>query len=404
MTKYDSLFAEKLCDLKIEGRYRVFTDLKRKAGSFPLAANYRDERFQEVTVWCSNDYLGQGQNPVVLDAMHSAIKLYGAGAGGTRNIAGTNHEHVLLEREIANLHAKESALIFSSGWVANITTLSTIGKMIPNLIIFSDEKNHNSMIEGIKAAKCDRYIFKHNDVFDLEKKLSSVPKTHPKLIAFESLYSMDGDLAPVEKICDLAATYDAMTFIDEVHAVGLYGKSGGGISEKYNQSGRIDIIQGTLAKAFGVVGGYIAGSDVLCDFIRSYGAGFIFSTSLPPAVAAAGRASIQFLRSNNNIREAHQQKAMELKRRFKAAKLPVMQTSTHIVPVFIGDPVICKRVSDILLDEYKIYVQPINYPTVERGTERLRFTPTPLHSDDDISVLVSAMSDIWSELGLGLDI
>jgi len=397
---YDNFFKEKLNGLKDEGRYRFFADLERQVGHFPIASNYFENKIFEVTVWCSNDYLGQGQNPVVLKAMHDAIDRCGAGAGGTRNIAGTSHEHVLLEEELADLHRTESALIFSSGWVANMTTLSTFGNLIPDLVIFSDEKNHNSMIEGIKNSKCKYQIFKHNDLVDLEKKIRSVPKSHPKLIAFESLYSMDGDMAPIKEICDIADTYSAMTFIDEVHAVGLYGSRGGGVAERDGQMHRLDVIQGTLAKAFGVVGGYIAGSTSLCDFIRSFGTGFIFSTSMPPAVASAARASVKFLKENNQLRDRHQVKSKILKRKFKNAKLPVMESESHIVPVFVGDPVLCKRASDLLMTKYNIYVQPINFPTVARGTERLRFTPTPLHSDNDIDTLVNAMEEIWTTLDL----
>ena len=397
---YDNFFKEKLNGLKDEGRYRFFADLERQVGHFPIASNYFENKIYEVTVWCSNDYLGQGQNPVVLKAMHDAIDRCGAGAGGTRNIAGTSHEHVLLEEELADLHRTESALIFSSGWVANMTTLSTFGNLIPDLVIFSDEKNHNSMIEGIKNSKCKYQIFKHNDLVDLEKKIRSVPKSHPKLIAFESLYSMDGDMAPIKEICDIADTYSAMTFIDEVHAVGLYGSRGGGVAERDGQMHRLDVIQGTLAKAFGVVGGYIAGSTSLCDFIRSFGTGFIFSTSMPPAVASAARASVKFLKENNQLRDRHQVKSKILKRKFKNAKLPVMESESHIVPVFVGDPVLCKRACDLLMTKYNIYVQPINFPTVARGTERLRFTPTPLHSDNDIDTLVNAMEEIWTTLDL----
>jgi len=398
--KYENFFADRIADLKEEGRYRVFADLERKAGDFPAAFNHAKDGVRDVTVWCSNDYLGMGQNKTVLAAMNDAVLRCGAGAGGTRNIAGTNHEHILLERELADLHGTESALIFGSGWMANMTALSTFGDMIPDLVILSDQFNHNSMIEGIRHGKCERVIFAHNDLQDLETKLASYPVERPKLIAFESLYSMDGDIAPIEGVCDLAEKYGAMTFIDEVHAVGLYGKRGGGVSERDGQMHRLDVIQGTLAKAFGVVGGYIAGSSMMCDFVRSYGAGFIFSTSMPPAVAAAARTSIAYLKRHNELRDHHQERAATLKRRFREIGVPVMPSVSHIVPVLVGDPVKCKAASDLLMEQFSIYVQPINYPTVLRGTERLRFTPTPLHSDDDIDHLVNSVAKVWSRLNL----
>ena len=397
---YEKFFADKTDALKEEGRYRVFADLERKAGDFPHAINHRDGRVNDVTVWCSNDYLGMGQNPDVLGAMHAAIDKCGAGAGGTRNIAGTNHFHVLLEQELAELHGKEAALVFGSGWTANLTALSTLGAMLPECVILSDAHNHNSMIEGIVHSKAERKIFKHNDVKDLERLLSEYPLDRPKLVAFESVYSMDGDVSPIKDFCDLADKYCAMTFIDEVHAVGLYGPRGGGIAEREGLMDRLTVIQGTLAKAFGVVGGYIAGTAAFCDFIRSYGNGFIFSTSMPPGVAAAALASIRYLKQHNELRDAHQERAQTLKRRFTEAGIAVMPSITHIVPVLIGDATQCKQASDILLDRYGIYVQPINYPTVARGTERLRFTPTPLHTDSDMDHLVSAMKEVWVKLGL----
>jgi 5-aminolevulinate synthase len=397
---YEGFFADRIEALKREGRYRIFADLERCAGDFPRAFNYRNGAVEEITVWCSNDYLGMGQHATVLAAMHEAIDKCGAGAGGTRNIAGTNHYHVLLEQELASLHGKEAALLFGSGWTANLTALSTIGRMIPDCVILSDAHNHNSMIEGIVHSRAEKRIFRHNDPADLERLLREYPQERPKLVAFESVYSMDGDIAPIADYCDLADRYGAMTFIDEVHAVGLYGVNGGGVAEREGMMDRLTVIQGTLAKAFGVVGGYVAGSVAFCDFIRSYGTGFIFSTAMPPGVAAAALASIRHVRQHNEIRERHQERAATLKRRFTEAGIAVMPSVTHIVPVLIGDPVLCKRASDILLEEHRIYVQPINYPTVERGTERLRFTPMPMHTDADMDHLVAAMKQVWTSLGL----
>jgi len=397
---YEKFFTDKIGDLKEEGRYRVFADIERKAGSFPEAVTHRDGKVSDVTVWCSNDYLGMGQNPLVLEAMHAAIDSCGAGAGGTRNISGTNHYHVLLEQELADLHGKEKALIFGSGWTANLTALSTLGALMPDCVILSDAYNHNSMIEGIVHSKAEKKIFKHNDAQDLERLLAEYPLERPKLVAFESVYSMDGDIAPIEEFCDVCDKYGAMTFIDEVHAVGLYGERGAGICEREGLMDRITVIQGTLAKGFGVVGGYVAGSEAFIDFLRSYGNGFIFSTSMPPGVAAAALASIRYLKEHNELRERHQERAATLKRRFTEAGIAVMPSVTHIVPVQIGDAVLCKQASDILMDKYGIYVQPINFPTVERGTERLRFTPTPLHSDADMDHLVSSLKEVWSMLGL----
>lgn len=397
---YENFFAGKIDDLMDEGRYRVFADLERQAGGFPRAVNYRDGGVHDVTVWCSNDYLGMGQNPDVMAAMHEAIEKCGAGAGGTRNISGTNHYHVLLEQELAKLHGTESALIFGSGWTANMTTLSTLGAMLPDCVILSDALNHNSMIEGIRHCKAERHIFRHNDVEHLEELLKTFPVERPKLVAFESLYSMDGDIAPIKEICDVCDKYGAMTFIDEVHAVGLYGEHGGGVAEREGLMDRLTVIQGTLAKGFGVVGGYIAGSTAFCDFIRSYGAGFIFSTSMPPAVAAAALASVRYVSTHPELRTRHQERAATLKKRFRDAGFPVMPSESHIVPVHVGDPVLCKSISDRLLDIHEIYVQPINYPTVARGTERLRFTPTPLHSDANMDALIEALREVWSFHGL----
>ena len=397
---YQQFFEDMINDLQDEGRYRVFADLERQAGSFPTAVNHAKGGPYEVTVWCSNDYLGMGQNPEILNAMHAAIDKCGAGAGGTRNISGTNHYHVLLERELADLHDTEAALIFSSGWVANVTTLSTLGRHLPGCVFISDAKNHNSMIEGILASKAEKKIFRHNDVGHLNEILGQLDSDRPKIVSFESVYSMDGDISPIGEICDVAEKHGAMTFLDEVHAVGMYGSRGGGVAERDNQIGRPTVIQGTLAKAFGVVGGYIAGSATMCDFIRSYGTGFIFSTSMPPAVAAGALASVQYLKQHDELRQRHQERAETLKQRFRANGLPVMSSVSHIVPVLVGDPVACKQVSDRLMEEWGIYVQPINYPTVDRGTERLRFTPTPLHRDDDVTHLVAAMREVWRQQGL----
>jgi 5-aminolevulinate synthase len=398
---YQEFFESKIADLKSEGRYRVFADLERDRGNFPKAAFHGpDGEVKTITVWCSNDYLGMGQHPDVLAAMHEAIDKCGAGAGGTRNISGTNHYHVLLERELADLHQAESALLLGSGWMANMTALSTIGAMVPDLLILSDAKNHNSMIEGIKHSKADKVIFRHNDLDHLEEQLKAAGRDRPKMIAFESVYSMDGNISDIKGVCDLADEYNAMTFLDEVHAVGMYGARGGGVAERDGQMDRITVIQATLAKAFGVVGGYIAGTSAMCDFVRSYGTGFIFSSSLPPAVAAGARASIAWLKEHNEVREKHQERAATLKARFKAEGLPVLPSVSHIVPLLVGDPVLCKQASDDLMERHDIYVQPINYPTVDRGTERLRFTPTPLHTDADMDRLVEAVKEVWGRLGI----
>ena len=399
---YEAALEARLRDIRREGRYRVFANLSRCAGQFPQALQQRESEQVPVTVWCSNDYLGMGQHPVVTAAMHSAIDRVGAGSGGTRNISGTTHYHVELEAELADLHGKESALLFTSAYVANDATLSTLVKLIPGLTIISDEKNHASMIEGIRHGGGPKLIFRHNDLADLEAKLKSLPKSTPKLIAFESVYSMDGHISPIEKICDLAEAYGAMTYLDEVHAVGMYGPRGGGIAERAGQMHRVHIINGTLAKGFGVMGGYIAASRACCDAIRSYAPGFIFTTSLAPAVAAAGLASVRYLKSSQVERARHQERARTVKRRLAEAGLPVMDNASHIAPVFVGDPVHCKSITDALFSRFRIYVQPINYPTVQRGTERLRLTPTPHHTDADIDRLIDALGSLWAECPVSL--
>ncbi len=397
---YESFFAESVSRLRDEGRYRVFADLERSAGAFPNADWHDGDATAEVTVWCSNDYLGMGQDTGVIAAMHAALDRVGAGAGGTRNISGTSHYHVLLERELAALHRKEAALLFTSGYVANDATLGTLGQTLPGCIIFSDADNHASMIAGIRSSRAKKRIFRHNDVAHLDRLLGECPAGVPKVVAFESVYSMDGDVAPIGEICDVADRHGALTYLDEVHAVGMYGPNGAGVAERDGQMQRITVIQGTLAKAFGVVGGYIAGSAALVDFIRSYAAGFIFTTSLPPAIAAGALHSVRAVKARAALRERHQERARALKRRLASAGLPVMPSTTHVVPVFVGDPLLCKRVTDELMTRYAIYVQPINYPTVPRGTERLRLTPTPLHDDAAMDRLVGALAEIWNRLGI----
>lgn len=394
---YKAAFRSAIDQIREEGRYRVFADLKRRRGAFPRATWTRqDGSEREVVVWCSNDYLGQGQNPVVMDAMKAAVDEHGSGSGGTRNISGTNHDHVLLEAELADLHGKEAALLFTSGYVSNEASLSVVQKILPGLIIFSDELNHASMIAGIRNGGGPRKVFRHNDLAHLEELLAAAPADAPKLIAFESVYSMDGDIADLAGTVALAKKYGAMTYLDEVHAVGMYGPRGGGVAERDGLMGEIDIIEGTLGKAFGVMGGYIAGDAEVIDAIRLMASGFIFTTSLPPALVAGGLASVRWLKQHPEVREIHQERAATLKAMFKAAGLPVMENESHIVPVLVGDPIHTKMISDMLLADHGVYVQPINYPTVPRGTERLRFTPTPFHTDEMMRKLVSAMEALWA--------
>ncbi len=398
--QYDGFFKTQLDGLREEGNYRIFADLERHAGDFPRATHYRDGRRNQVTVWCSNDYLGMGQNAAVMDAMHEAIDLCGCGAGGTRNISGTNHYHVLLERELADLHQKEAALLFTSGYVSNWAALGTLASRLPNCVVLSDAANHASMIEGIRHSRAEKMLFRHNDPEDLDRKLATTAPGQPKLVAFESVYSMDGDVAPIKEICEVAKKHGALTYLDEVHAVGLYGPRGGGIAEREGLMDQLDVIEGTLGKAFGVMGGYITGSTALCDFVRSFASGFIFTTALPPALAAGALTSIRHLKESSKERDRQKERVATVRARLDAVGIPHLANDSHIVPVMVGDPVRCKEISDQLLEQHGIYVQPINYPTVPRGTERLRVTPSPLHSDADIDHLIGALSAIWAAVGL----
>ena len=399
MTYYKKIFKDSLDKLKQDGNYRVFADLEKIAGNFPQALNYKENSVSEVTVWCSNDYLGMSQNDVVINGMIEAIKKVGAGSGGTRNISGTNHYHVLLERELCYLHQKESALLFNSGYLANQATLSTLGKKLPDCIFFSDEKNHASMIQGMKNSGAKKIIFAHNNLLDLEEKLKK-NKSQSKVIVFESVYSMDGNFSPIEDICDLAKKYNALTFLDEVHAVGIYGKRGAGVAEEKGVMDKIDIIQGTLAKSFGLIGGYITGNRDMIDFIRSFASGFIFTTSLPPCIAAGAYSSIRHLKFSDKEREKMFDIVNKLKSNLKKNGIPFLDHGSHIIPVIIGDAKLCKKASNILLDDFKIYVQPINFPTVPKGTERLRITASPNHTESMVKDLANALKIIFNELKL----
>ena len=397
MTDYKKIFRESLDELKNDGNYRIFADLEKIAGNFPQALNYKDNSVSEVTVWCSNDYLGMSQNDIVIESMIEAVKKVGAGSGGTRNISGTNHYHVLLERELCYLHQKEAALLFNSGYLANQATLSTLGKKLPDCVFFSDEKNHASMIQGMRNSGAKKIIFEHNNINDLENKLK-INKSKSKVIVFESVYSMDGNFSPIKEICDLAEKYNALTFLDEVHAVGIYGKRGAGVAEERGVMERIDVIQGTLAKAFGVIGGYITGNRELIDFIRSFASGFIFTTSLPPCIAAGAYSSIRHLKFSDKEREKMFFIVNKLKSFLKKNEIPFLDNGSHIVPVIIGDAKLCKKASNILLDNYKIYVQPINHPTVPKGTERLRITASPNHTERMVKDLANALKNVFLEL------
>jgi 5-aminolevulinate synthase len=396
---FDQIFRSQLDTLKAEGNYRTFAELDRKRGSFPRANNHKDGKVAEVTVWCSNDYLGMGQHPDVINAMVESVQNGGISAGGTRNISGNNHKHLLLEAELADLHGKESALLFTSGYVSNWAALSTLGSRIKDAVILSDAGNHASMIEGVRHSRADKVIWAHNDWRDLDRKLAAVGD-RPKIVAFESVYSMDGDIAPIKEIVQVAKAHGALTYIDEVHAVGMYGPRGGGVSEREGLADQIDLIEGTLGKAYGVVGGYITGSANLCDFIRSFASGFIFTTALPPAIAAAATASIKHLKTSQSEREGQRAQVAKLRAKLDKLGIPHLVNESHIVPVVIGDPVKCRMISDILMRDWGIYVQPINYPTVPKGTERLRITPSPFHTDADIDHLGQALHSLWQHCAL----
>ncbi len=401
---YRHHFANAIGKLEAERRYRVFADLERSAEHFPTALWHRSSgHAEDVTIWCSNDYLGMGRHPEVISAMTETAAKHGVGAGGTRNIAGTSHPLVKLEAELADLHGKDGALVFTSGWISNLASIATIADLIPDCLILSDALNHNSMIEGVRRSSAQRMIFRHNDVAHLEELLRAAGPERNKLIVFESLYSMDGDIAPIKEICDLAEKYNAMTYMDEVHAVGLYGNRGGGIADREGLMHRVDVIEGTLAKGFGTLGGYIAADKAIVDAVRSYAGSFIFTTALPPAIAAAANKAVEILKKGNELRARHQRQALLTKHALSAAGLPVMANPSHIVPVFVGDAELCKAASDMLLERHNVYIQPINYPTVAKGTERLRITPTPFHTDAHVAELVDALVDVWKTLGLAFE-
>jgi 5-aminolevulinate synthase len=397
---YEKTFADALKEIKQEGRYREYADIRRKCGNFPNAQHFGSDKQRDIKVWCSNDYLGMGQNPIVIAAMHDAINTAGAGSGGTRNISGTTHYHVELEAELADLHGQKAALLFTSGYIANDASISMLVKLLPGCVIFSDEKNHASMIEGIRHGGGPKHIWRHNDLAHLEELLQEYDHDTPKIVAFESVYSMDGNISQIGDICELAKKYGALTYLDEVHAVGLYGPRGGGIADRDGVLDKVDVVEGTLAKGFGLMGGYIAASADIVDSIRSFAPGFIFTTSLAPAIVAGALASVRHLKVSQIERDRHQERARTLKRRLNESGLPVMDNPSHIVPVLVGDPVVCKALTDALIDRFNIYVQPINYPTVPRGTERLRLTPGPLHTDADMDHLIDALNQLWGEMDL----